>query len=159
MGPPTSRCLTLGNFSFGDYFKEQAIAWAWKLATEVFKLPPEHLVPSVYEEDDDAFAIWRDQIGIPAHRIQRMGQADNFWESGPDELESPVTLVALLQEGQVVSQAQAGDSVQLILDRTPFYAESGGQIGDRGYLLGDDLVIAIEDVQKESTTFVHYGRI
>jgi alanyl-tRNA synthetase len=159
LGPPTSHCLPLGNFSFGDYFKEQAIAWAWKLATEVFKLPPEHLVPSVYEEDDDAFAIWRDQIGIPAHRIQRMGQADNFWESGPDELESPVTLVALLQEGQVVSQAQAGDSVQLILDRTPFYAESGGQIGDRGYLLGDDLVIAIEDVQKESTTFVHYGRI
>jgi alanyl-tRNA synthetase len=442
----------LGNFSFGDYFKEQAIAWAWELATEVFKLPPERLIPSVYEEDDEAFGIWRDQIGIPAHRIQRMGQADNFWESGPtgpcgpcseiyydfhpeqgdasidleddtrfiefynlvfmeynrdnqsnltplqhknidtglglermaqilqrvpnnyetdlilpiinaaaqcagvtytkgdertktslkvigdhvravvhliadgvkasnvgrgyilrrlirrvvrhgqllgiseiftptvaetaialaeaaypevreretvikdelareeaqfrktldkgekllaeiiaqkpaqisgedaftlydthgfpleltaeiaaehgigidlpgfdaamaeqrdrsrdahetidltiqaqidslaaelhptqflgyEELASSATLVALLREGQVVSQAQAGDAVQLILDRTPFYAESGGQIGDRGYLLGEDLVIAIEDVQKEAHIFVHYGRV
>jgi len=73
----------LGNFSFGDYFKEQAIAWAWELSTEVFGLPPERLVPSVYEEDDEAFAIWRDQIGIPEHRIQRMGAEDNFWKSGP----------------------------------------------------------------------------
>lgn len=73
----------LGNFSFGDYFKEQAIAWAWELSTEVFGLPPERLVVSVFEEDDEAFAIWRDQIGIPAHRIQRMGADDNFWVSGP----------------------------------------------------------------------------
>jgi alanyl-tRNA synthetase len=73
----------LGNFSFGDYFKEQAIAWAWELSTEVFQLPPERLVPSVFREDDEAFAIWRDQIGIPAHRIQRMGEEDNFWKSGP----------------------------------------------------------------------------
>lgn len=72
----------LGNFSFGDYFKEQAIAWAWELSTEVFGLPPEHLVVSVYQEDDQAFAIWRDQIGIPPHRIQRMGAADNFWKAG-----------------------------------------------------------------------------
>ena len=73
----------LGNFSFGDYFKEQAIAWAWELSTEVFGLPPERLVPSVFEEDDEAFAIWRDKIGIPEHRIQRMGADDNFWTSGP----------------------------------------------------------------------------
>ncbi|MGD1905714.1 MAG: alanine--tRNA ligase, partial [Leptolyngbyaceae cyanobacterium] len=73
----------LGNFSFGDYFKEQAIAWAWELSTEVFKLSPERLVVSVFREDDDAFAIWRDQIGIPAYRIQRMDEADNFWTSGP----------------------------------------------------------------------------
>jgi alanyl-tRNA synthetase len=73
----------LGNFSFGDYFKEQAIAWAWELSTEVFGLSPEKLVVSVFEEDDEAFAIWRDQIGIPAHRIQRMGANDNFWVSGP----------------------------------------------------------------------------
>ncbi|MDB9494015.1 alanine--tRNA ligase [Spirulina major CS-329] len=73
----------LGNFSFGDYFKEQAIAWAWELSTEVFQLPPERLVPSVFRDDDEAFAIWRDQIGIPAHRIQRMGEEDNFWKSGP----------------------------------------------------------------------------
>jgi alanyl-tRNA synthetase len=73
----------LGNFSFGDYFKEKAIAWAWELSTEVFGLPPERLVVSVFREDDEAFAIWRDQIGIPAHRIQRMDEADNFWVSGP----------------------------------------------------------------------------
>lgn len=73
----------LGNFSFGDYFKSEAIAWAWELSTKVFQLPPERLVVSVFEEDDDAFAIWRDQIGIPAHRIQRMGADDNFWVSGP----------------------------------------------------------------------------
>lgn len=73
----------LGNFSFGDYFKEQAIAWAWELSTEVFGLPPEQVVVSVFAEDDEAFAIWRDQIGIPAHRIVRMGADDNFWASGP----------------------------------------------------------------------------
>ncbi|UZQ54256.1 alanine--tRNA ligase [Trichothermofontia sichuanensis B231] len=73
----------LGNFSFGDYFKDKAIAWAWELSTEVFGLPPERLVVSVFREDDEAFAIWRDQIGIPAHRIQRMDEADNFWVSGP----------------------------------------------------------------------------
>ncbi len=73
----------LGNFSFGDYFKEKAIAWAWELSTEVFGLPPERLVVSVFREDDEAFAIWRDQIGIPEHRIQRMGEDDNFWVSGP----------------------------------------------------------------------------
>ncbi|MEO1298305.1 MAG: alanine--tRNA ligase [Cyanobacteria bacterium J06636_16] len=73
----------LGNFSFGDYFKEQAAAWAWELSTKVFKLPPERLVVSVFEEDDEAFAIWRDQIGVPSHRIIRMGEDDNFWTSGP----------------------------------------------------------------------------
>lgn len=73
----------LGNFSFGDYFKEQAIAWAWELSTEVFKLPAERLVVSVFREDDEAFAIWRDQVGVPPHRILRMDEADNFWTSGP----------------------------------------------------------------------------
>ena len=73
----------LGNFSFGDYFKEQAIRWAWELSTGVFGLPPERLVPSVFHEDEEAFAIWRDKIGIPEHRIQRMGAEDNFWRSGP----------------------------------------------------------------------------
>jgi len=72
----------LGNFSFGDYFKEQAIEWAWELSTQVYKLPANRIVPSVFTEDDEAFAIWRDKIGIAENRIQRMGEADNFWKSG-----------------------------------------------------------------------------
>lgn len=72
----------LGNFSFGDYFKEQAIAWAWELSTKTFGLPPENIIVSVFEDDDEAFALWRDKIGIPEHRIQRMGEDDNFWASG-----------------------------------------------------------------------------
>ncbi len=73
----------LGNFSFGDYFKEQAIAYAWELSTKVFALPPGQIVVSVFEEDDEAFAIWRDQIGVPVTHIKRMGADDNFWVSGP----------------------------------------------------------------------------
>ncbi|AFZ42574.1 alanyl-tRNA synthetase [Halothece sp. PCC 7418] len=73
----------LGNFSFGDYFKEEAIQWAWELSTEGFGLDPERLVPSVYKEDEEAFAIWRDKIGVAPHRIQRMGEEDNFWAAGP----------------------------------------------------------------------------
>ena len=72
----------LGNFSFGDYFKEQAIDWAWELSTQVYKLPANRIIVSVFREDDEAFAIWRDKIGIPEHRIQRMGEEDNFWKSG-----------------------------------------------------------------------------
>ena len=72
----------LGNFSFGDYFKEQAIAWAWELSTQIYGLPPARIVPSVFEEDDEAFEIWRDRIGIAENRIIRMGEKDNFWKSG-----------------------------------------------------------------------------
>ncbi|MCP9833999.1 MULTISPECIES: alanine--tRNA ligase [unclassified Cyanobium] len=73
----------LGNFSFGDYFKEQAIRWAWELITDVFGLDPAHLVVSVFREDDEAAAIWRDAVGVEAKRIIRMDEADNFWASGP----------------------------------------------------------------------------
>jgi alanyl-tRNA synthetase len=73
----------LGNFSFGDYFKEQAIAWAWELSTGVFGLSPANLVVSVFREDDEAEAIWRDVVGVNPKRIIRMDEADNFWASGP----------------------------------------------------------------------------
>jgi alanyl-tRNA synthetase len=73
----------LGNFSFGDYFKEQAIAWGWEISTKVFGLSPKNLVVSVFQDDDEAFAIWRDQIGVPEARIKRLGEDDNFWVSGP----------------------------------------------------------------------------
>ncbi len=72
----------LGNFSFGDYFKEQAIAWGWEISTQVFNLPASRLVVSVFEEDDEAFAIWRDKIGVTEKRIKRMGADDNFWALG-----------------------------------------------------------------------------
>ncbi len=72
----------LGNFSFGDYFKEQAIAWAWEFLTETLEIPASRLWPSVYEEDDEAYAIWRDKIGVPAEHIVNLGKADNFWEHG-----------------------------------------------------------------------------
>ncbi|MEO1376907.1 MAG: alanine--tRNA ligase [Cyanobacteria bacterium J06635_10] len=71
----------LGNFSFGDYFKEQAIAWGWELSTKVFNLPVERLAVSVYYEDEEAYAIWRDKIGVPEARILRLDE-DNFWASG-----------------------------------------------------------------------------
>jgi len=73
----------LGNFSFGDYFKKQAIQWAWELSTQVFGLSPRQLVVSVFREDDEAAAIWRDLVGVDPGRIIRMDEADNFWASGP----------------------------------------------------------------------------
>jgi alanyl-tRNA synthetase len=72
----------LGNFSFGDYFKREAISWAWELVTQVYQLPPERLWVSVYTEDEEAFVLWQEVAGIPAHRIQKMGADSNFWESG-----------------------------------------------------------------------------
>ncbi len=72
----------LGNFSFGDYFKNEAIPWAWEFLTETLEIPAELLWPSVYEEDDEAYALWRDVIGVPEERIVRMGKVDNFWEHG-----------------------------------------------------------------------------
>jgi len=72
----------LGNFSFGDYFKEEAIKFAWELVTGVFKLPVERLYVSVYEKDEEAFKIWRDVIGLPESRIFRLGEKDNFWAMG-----------------------------------------------------------------------------
>ena len=72
----------LGNFSFGDYFKEQAIKWAWEFLTEVLEIPAELLYPSIYENDDEAFEIWNKEVGVPAERITRLGKEDNFWEHG-----------------------------------------------------------------------------
>lgn len=72
----------LGNFSFGDYFKQEAIAWSWEFLTEVVGLDKNRLYPSIYLEDDEAFEIWNKKIGIPADRIYRLGKEDNFWEHG-----------------------------------------------------------------------------
>ncbi|HSX69416.1 MAG TPA: alanine--tRNA ligase-related protein, partial [Pseudomonas sp.] len=77
----------LGNFSFGDYFKRDAIAWAWELLTEVWKLPKDKLLVTIYHTDDEAFAIWNEVVGLPPERIIRIGDnkgapfaSDNFWQ-------------------------------------------------------------------------------
>ncbi len=70
----------LGNFSFGDYFKEQSIAWGWEFVTQHLNIPQEKVWVTVYEEDDEAFEIWENQIKIPKERIVRLGKDDNFWE-------------------------------------------------------------------------------
>ena len=72
----------LGNFSFGDYFKREALNWSWEFLTQVVGLDPDRLYPSVYLDDDEAFDIWNKEIGIPAERIFRFGKEDNFWEHG-----------------------------------------------------------------------------
>ena len=72
----------LGNFSFGDYFKKEAIAYSWEFLTQVLGIDPQRLYPSVYLDDDESFEIWNKQIGIPADRIFRFGKEDNFWEHG-----------------------------------------------------------------------------
>ena len=72
----------LGNFSFGDYFKDEAIHWSWEFLTQVVGLDPDRLYPSVYQDDDEAFEIWNKEIGIAPERIFRFGKEDNFWEHG-----------------------------------------------------------------------------
>jgi alanyl-tRNA synthetase len=82
----TPRHLTffemLGNFSFGDYFKQEAIAWAWELLTQVYGIPAEKLGVTVFRDDDEAARIWAEEVGVPADRIVRLGEADNFWSMG-----------------------------------------------------------------------------
>lgn len=73
----------LGNFSFGHYFKEEAILYAWELVTKIFPLNPEHIWVSVYKDDDEAYELWKNKIGVPEQRIVRLGEKDNFWSSGP----------------------------------------------------------------------------
>ena len=72
----------LGNFSFGDYFKNEAIPWAWEFLTVTLEIPENLLWPSIYEKDEEAYHLWADVVGVPAERIVRLGKADNFWEHG-----------------------------------------------------------------------------
>ena len=72
----------LGNFSFGDYFKHEATAWAWEFCTKVLELPVERIWVSIYQDDDEAFDIWTKEVGVDPSRIVRLGKEDNFWEHG-----------------------------------------------------------------------------
>ncbi len=84
----TARHLTffemLGNFSFGDYFKREAILWAWEYTTQVLRMPADDIWVSVFVEDDEAAAIWEKEIGLPPHKIARLGAKDNFWGPAGD---------------------------------------------------------------------------
>jgi alanyl-tRNA synthetase len=117
----TTRHLTffemLGNFSFGDYFKEQAIQLAWELSTEVFGYDGDRIWATVYEDDDEAADIWRDTVGLPTDRIVRLGEVDNFWE---------------MQKG---APGPCGPNSELHYDRGPeFGVEGGPAVNDERYL-------------------------
>ncbi|MDF1597652.1 MAG: alanine--tRNA ligase [Acidimicrobiia bacterium] len=98
----------LGNFSFGDYFKERAIPWSYELVTEVFGIDPERLWFTVYDTDDEAARIWIDQVGVPSDRVQRGGK-DNFWQMGVP--------------------GPCGPSSEIFVDRGERWGEPGGPIG------------------------------
>ncbi|GAA4635594.1 alanine--tRNA ligase [Actinoallomurus vinaceus] len=105
----------LGNFSFGDYFKEQAIPFAWDLLTRPesdggFGFPEDRLWATVYHDDDEAFSIWRDKVGLPEERIQRRGMADNFWSMGVP--------------------GPCGPCSEIYYDRGPEYGREGGPVAD-----------------------------
>jgi len=100
----------LGNFSFGDYFKEQAIPWSWEFVTEVLGFDGDRIWITVHETDDEAEAIWRDVVGVPMERIQRLGDADNFWQMG--------------------ETGPCGPCSELHIDRGPEFGPPGGPLND-----------------------------
>ena len=100
----------LGNFSFGDYFKSEAIAWAWELTTEVWGIDGDRLWITVHESDDEAEAIWHEQVGVPMNRIQRLGDKDNYWQMG--------------------DTGPCGPCSELHIDRGPDFGPDGGPLGD-----------------------------
>lgn len=106
----------LGNFSFGDYFKKEAIAWGWEFLTDVLKIPADRLWITIYESDDEAEQIWEKEIGIPHDRIVRLGKADNFWEhgSGPCGPCSEIHFDRGEKYGSFESFEQAGDCDRII---------------------------------------------
>jgi len=122
----------LGNFSFGDYFKEDAVKYAWELSTKVYGLPPERIWVSVFETDDETFALWRDVVGVPVERIRRMGAADNFWEAGATGPCGPCTeLYYDLQPGQPTAGASLEDDSRFIEFYNLVFMESNkGPSGD-----------------------------
>ena len=106
----------LGNFSFGDYFKHEATAWAWEYLTKVLEIPPEKLWVTIYEEDDEAGEIWANEIGVPRDRIVKLGKKDNFWEhgSGPCGPCSEIHFDRGEKYGPFESFEQAGDCDRII---------------------------------------------
>lgn len=106
----------LGNWSFGEYFKEEAIEWAWEFCTKVLELPVERLFVSVYEDDDEAEKIWHEKIGLPMEKIFRMGKDDNFWEAGIDGPCGPCSEI-YFDRGEEYGCGQPGCTVGCDCDR------------------------------------------
>ncbi len=106
----------LGNFSFGDYFKKDAIAYAWELLTEVIKLPKDKLWVTIYREDDEAFKLWREVANVPAERIVRLGEKDNFWQMGDTGPCGPCSEI-IIDQGPEVSCGRPDCSVGCDCDR------------------------------------------
>ncbi len=100
----------LGNFSFGDYFKHDAIPWSWELVTEAFGFDGDRLWITVHDSDDEAEAIWHEQVGVPMNRIQRLGDKDNFWQMG--------------------DTGPCGPCSEIHIDRGPAFGPEGGPLGD-----------------------------
>src|SRR3954453_7295710 len=100
----------MGNFSFGDYFKADAIPWSWQLVTEVFGFDGDRIWITVHESDDEAEQIWHDVVGVPMERIQRLGDKDNFWQMG--------------------ETGPCGPCSELHIDRGPAFGPDGGPLGD-----------------------------
>ncbi len=100
----------MGNFSFGDYFKQDAIPWSWELVTEVFGFDGDRLWITVHESDDEAEQIWHEQVGVPMSRIQRLGDADNFWQMG--------------------ETGPCGPCSEIHIDRGPAFGPEGGPLND-----------------------------
>jgi len=106
----------LGNFSFGDYFKEDAIRFGWEYLTTTLKLPPDRLWVTVYQDDDEAHRLWEQKIGIPASRIVRMGEKDNFWQMGDTGPCGPCSEI-LIDQGQELSCGKPSCAVGCDCDR------------------------------------------
>ncbi len=100
----------LGNFSFGDYFKSDAIPWSWELVTEGWGFDPDRLWVTVHESDDEAEAMWHEQVGVPMDRIQRLGDKDNFWQMG--------------------DTGPCGPCSEIHIDRGPAFGPDGGPLND-----------------------------
>ncbi|GAA4634369.1 alanine--tRNA ligase [Actinoallomurus vinaceus] len=123
----------LGNFSFGDYFKEETVAWAWELVTEGFGLPRDRLWITVYEDDDEAERLWR-RLGVPGERVQRLGKSDNYWSMG--------------------MAGPCGPSSEIHYDRGPAYGPDGGPAASGERYLELWNLVFMQDVRDEDFRIV-----
>ena len=101
----------LGNFSFGDYFKKEAIQWSWELFTEVIGFPKEKLWVSIYKDDEEAYELWHNLVGLPEHKIVRLGEEDNFWKVGPTGPCGPCSEIYIDLGSERVSHSSGGVGV------------------------------------------------